>query len=433
MAEKVNIDYLRKSDLIFELKVRKFPTVGSVMELRKNLRKCIKEKAVDTADYKFDIDLNTEVRECEQVSIILANDLENLEDSCNRNDFERFKVRNSSFNRRLDLAIQACDSELDEVSIKRLELLKEVSRSNLSIFARFLVNYKPSEPLVDLTTKISKITVSNNNTVLENVGLAEASVADNRDNNEKVVVPEVKDRGSNFFSIYNRLPNPIDKILNQLPKSDGSSIEILLKFLRLSVFIFNGFPEVREHLLVVLVPYTLGSLNRCLTRDLRRGFQQFHKEVIDAFIPDRVFSTLKQNLFLRCQGNLESLSEYISDIREAKEILRLELTEGDVVRNIVTGLNPSVRNCLTFCSRPNNYKDLDALCIEVLNIQCSDNQRDSANVAQNKTPVQVAIKQRSRSFNPVCYSCHQSGHISPRCPNREGNNFNNGTGFSKNV
>lgn len=102
-----------------------------------------------------------------------------------------------------------------------------------------------------------------------------------------------------------------------------------------------------------------------------------------------MFATLKQNLFLRCQGSNENLSEYISDIREAKEILRLDVTEMEVVINILTGLNPSVRSCLTFCSRPNNYRELDALCIEAMNVQCSDNQRDSAKLSAIKPPIHV--------------------------------------------
>ena len=53
-------------------------------------------------------------------------------------------------------------------------------------------------------------------------------------------------------------------------------------------------------------------------------------------------------------------------------MLRATSVEKEVVDNILSGLTPSVRSCLNFESRPNNFEELDALCIRVLSTLFAD-------------------------------------------------------------
>ena len=121
------------------------------------------------------------------------------------------------------------------------------------------------------------------------------------------------------------------------------------------------------------MPYCSGALSDRLVKHLvGDNFDGFYQEALEFFIPGWLFSSLKLKLFLRAQSRGEPLSIYVSEIKEAAQVLRLPITEREVVNNIVSGLSAQTRSCLIFCDRPSTFAHLDKIHMEVANFQFID-------------------------------------------------------------
>ena len=104
-------------------------------------------------------------------------------------------------------------------------------------------------------------------------------------------------------------------------------------------------------------------------------FDRFHEDVIQYVVPRRRFEQLCQDMFGRLQREEESLSAYAESIKDAATVLRLALSETEVVAVIMDGLSPSQRSRLVFQKLPVTFRELDQLGTYEYNIRVADRAR----------------------------------------------------------
>ena len=66
------------------------------------------------------------------------------------------------------------------------------------------------------------------------------------------------------------------------------------------------------------------------------------------------------------------------DIRKAGRVLRLGLSETEVIQAILEGLNPQERSRLVFADRPRCFADLYRLCVVSNTVRAGDEYRGRA-------------------------------------------------------
>jgi hypothetical protein len=118
-------------------------------------------------------------------------------------------------------------------------------------------------------------------------------------------------------------------------------------------------------LLQVIYPYCKKHLNNRIQQAVsdKWSFDQFPEDVIWPFVPGRRFDRLRQEMFGRLQREEEALAAYSAATKQAAQVLRLSLSETEIVANIVDGLNKTQRSRLIFKNPPATFQELDQLCV----------------------------------------------------------------------
>lgn len=448
MATPFNIDNLRKADLDFEIRIRGGTHQNNVSNMRKVLRQLMAQNKELSDSCCNDFDIEAELELCKNIIQVLANDLENLEDTSAMNDLARFRDRLYCFTKRAELLKNSCTGDNDKYLAEFESLISSAKNFDVS-YKAIVGSSSLKRPLSDpsaLTGSESNLNLPcpspgslNNRCDPITVNTVQVNKANNEDNHPVQNVPDYNTQtGAGILpypyfptqpstsyvpypvrntQLYGRLPHPAEKLLNMVPKTDGFCVDSLLKFFKMSLKLRRSFPELEPQLLSMLSPYTSGPLNACLLRHIdTNNFENFHREAIKFFIPSKQFYNLKQNLFLRCQGSNEKLSSFIGDIKEASEVLQLQISEREICETIIEGLSPTVRSCCVFLSPPTNFVELDRLCIQTLNVQFTDAQRGSSEGAVSKRVDYRPAFNPGKSNPVICHHCKKPGHIKPRCP-----------------
>jgi hypothetical protein len=170
-------------------------------------------------------------------------------------------------------------------------------------------------------------------------------------------------------------------LLNILPVVKGLEIKRLLEFLGLVLKIrrLGQLPDMQ--LFEVLYPFCREPLAEqlLLARAQNMPFEQFHRAILENFIPRRLHEQLRQEGYARVQGEQETFALYVSQIREAAAVLLLPVSEGEIFENIIEGLRPAQRSRFVFHSLPRSFVDLDLLCVVDQNLACVDSMSGTAN------------------------------------------------------
>lgn len=232
---------------------------------------------------------------------------------------------------------------------------------------------------------------------------------------------------------YHKLPNPLAPIFAGLAAIDGLDVDELLKFLG-SILRIREFPGITDTgLLHMIAPYCRGLLLEILLGVLHRqgNFPLFHREVLDAFIPARLREKLRCERFYRSQDNRESLSAYVTSIKETGQVLMVTLSEAEIVEVIMDGLNRAERARLATSQIPTTFAGLNKLCITSRSVQFADEQNAEKERMQSRRqvmsiqpPVQQTPQPGNQGFVPRrpynCYRCGGLGHFRNNCPQGRG-------------
>lgn len=446
MVSRSSVEYLRKSDLQFEVQIRGQSHDLKVDELRRVLRQLLTLNVLPdktTIDLK---DVEEQISLCQSNLYLLKSDLENLEESSNKIDIVRFKNRLNCFVNRIAFLQEVCEFKQTE---EFDEALNALSEENTKLLTEFNSKYQLVSPRID-TDQVGvndlegiNLNAMNNNPAVINTNvqvpasniLSNNSLESNNpftENNNQLFpgnqtqyenVPGIQISAPvqpvKVVSCYSKMKHPGESILSQIPKTDGFSVDNVLKFFRITLRLLAAFPELRPQIFSLVVPYCQGPFLNCLLQNRTdNDFDKFHSIAIKSFIPERQLSVITQNLYLRKQELNEKLPEYIRGIKEAAALLRLEASENRMVNTIIEGLNFRVRACAAFCVRPSNFNELDEFCIHVMNVQYLHG-GDSL----DKKPTVVSMGGPSQDFSRgtvrrpiICHYCRKVGHIKPNCP-----------------
>jgi hypothetical protein len=121
--------------------------------------------------------------------------------------------------------------------------------------------------------------------------------------------------------------HPVDRILRELPAVNGLDVELLMRLLLKVRKLRNTFNLTDKSLFELIYPFCKSSLSERVDEALRAlvDFDQFH-DVIQYFIPRRMFKRLRQDMVDRLQREEESLSAYAESIKGAARALCLSLS-----------------------------------------------------------------------------------------------------------
>ena len=411
--EAISPELLVKEDLIFEIKARGKEPAGDANGLRKQFREYQEVPMTDIWDSSWDS--KQELAVCQRKFEDWEIEEFRTEPPSGREKL-RVAARLSHLARRLKLLNTATDLEVsDRVWItesgqtvqEMLELLKRVAASASST----------PQPVILAPMFPKKAST-------ETVAEATPPPSSQEEVNVKKFDTGQSTRASSSVGVsYNKLPNPMGGLLQSIPVVDGLEVDALLSFLS-SIFKLRDFPGITDQdMLRLLVPYCRSPLSDRLTSVLVSGenFDCFHKLVLECFVPVRLRDRLKLDHFYRPQGTRESLAAFVSSIKSFNRVLRLGLSESEVVDVIVDGINMSERSRLVFAGRPSSFLDLDRICITSNNVQFSDHQREMTEKQLNKGPGAVfMVGEGQGGFGrgrgpPVCFGCGQRGHIRRFC------------------
>ena len=234
-------------------------------------------------------------------------------------------------------------------------------------------------------------------------------------------------------SIFSKLPHPIEGLLKRLPRINGLQVDQLLVFLTEVIRIRDLSMLTDSQLLELIFPHCLDALAGKVMAALQGAweFERLHREILECFIPRRLFDQLQREKYERLQREGETFATYICSVKDAARVLRLPVSERDVVNNIIEGLAPTQRSRFVVQAMPTNYRELDQLAILDQNLTFANQQREAqirSNVGRRSEAVSCEGRQyegpdckrspegRFAYVSKRCYRCREVGHLQRDCP-----------------
>lgn len=220
---------------------------------------------------------------------------------------------------------------------------------------------------------------------------------------------------------YCKLPNPLSSVLGSLSIIDGLQVDQLLNFIEV-LFRAKDFPGMSDTLLLQLIfPHCQEPLLEILVSCLESGanFEEFHTRLLENFVPGRLRENLRQQKFYRLQKQGEELASFVSSIKLAAKVLKVGLTEKEIVNVIIEGVTPEERSRLVFTNRPHSFADLTRMCITSAGVAYNDILRQGLQSRALPTVPVMQIRRPQTNFPmnrpQVCFGCGQPGHIRRFC------------------
>ena len=179
------------------------------------------------------------------------------------------------------------------------------------------------------------------------------------------------------FSNKIKVHTPVEKLLKNLPDTDGLDHNLLLQFLLHVIRIRekSGCPD--EDLFDCLQHFTQRPLADFVAIALEQGdsFEDFHTEVLSALLPSRIANQLRYETLNRLQGEDEALTTYVQEMRNQVEVLQMGLSERQLVDTIISNSNAKTRSLLSMDNRPRTLQGLLRLCISAQDLLYADARR----------------------------------------------------------
>ena len=159
-------------------------------------------------------------------------------------------------------------------------------------------------------------------------------------------------------------------------------------------------------------------------------FDRLHGILLDYFVPRRLFDQLRRERYDRLQAENESFAAYVISVKEADVVLRLPVSELEIVCNIIAGLSPIQRSRFVFLKSPTNFTDLEWLAILDQNFAFADQMQQLGSGAGPTTvPSKVNTLQQDSAAHSVrqhatvsyskpsvrCFWFNKMGHLQKDC------------------
>jgi hypothetical protein len=447
----MNPNHLLKDELEYELRVRGIVGAGEVYLLRKQLRQAI-SSCYPALPEKF---LTGDVREDFGICVQKLRDLEHY---CNDADRSCPLVAARIKSRCLHLLARFQSLSKWETSVALPVLEKEVqgSISRLSelltatgeVPGVFRSSGAYSGTLIEMEDGIlpgpSNSQVVTRPNLTSSVGVSEAEV-------DKVEVTvwdplhEIQACSGQTVaptypvtfpspntSLFAKLPHPMETLLCEIPVISWLEVEPLLQFLTKVLEMRDHFGLPDRQVFDIIYPRCLEPLRARVNFALSQRFtvDQFQGDVLEHLVPRCLFDNLKQELFGRLQRADESFTAYVTSLKQAARVLKLPLTQREVIDNIVDGLSPQQRSRFVFEARPVTWADIDRLCIHYCNMSFTDGIRLCESSERRKPVLQghnsdtvgrgnrfqiVNVGSQGRGnrtpSNVTCFYCKKVGHV----------------------
>jgi len=424
-----NVDCLRQDEIIFELRVRNVDPDPNLLcpELRKKLRKLIRNKAVANLQYLPDkIKIVDEVDLCIKKTAEFNSLVEGLTDTSPALHKARLqsrlyhllfritclsklelsgKARESLTKAKTDVEsrilptvnalIEAIGKEQVASELRKLSLECEEEESKIGdggpddVFSpaekespthslASAANTSESASEIDKTTTHLVDTTLHTNLVIMNP--EKSTVVNTSLRTNSLPVNKVAD------SIFAKLRNPVESYVRELRSCDGLEVNALLHFIKTMLHIRKGSDLSDSEIFEILSVYATGPLlNRIRSNKLfKPDVNHLHRDLIRYFLPQSLRENLIRDRVTRVQKYMEPLLGYVASVIEHAEILVCDYSEKQVVDILILGLHPTVRSRLVFHSMPRNLEEFYQLCIHEQNIRYNDNQRGAHSSAPGR-------------------------------------------------
>jgi hypothetical protein len=138
-------------------------------------------------------------------------------------------------------------------------------------------------------------------------------------NREEVRFPSINPTRPFSSEMYQKLENPLNHFLKEIPAVDGNDASILcdflLKALNISTISQVSEPKIYE----LLSPYCRGEVLACLNQapTTRENFDLFNDRVLRHFISERHLTQLRVQNCERVQRFGEPLAVYVQSVRRS--------------------------------------------------------------------------------------------------------------------
>jgi hypothetical protein len=188
-----------------------------------------------------------------------------------------------------------------------------------------------------------------------------------------------------------------------------------------------------SQLLELMFPHCQEALASKVVVALQEGwtFERFHRDMLDSFIPRRLFEKLRRERYESLQREEEPFAMYINSIKATAVVLRLPVSEREVVNNIVEGLAPAQHSRFVFQKLPTSFGELDRLAVLDQNFVFADHLRQSElrnteSLGRSDARIQGEYGKRRASSHQQngwsvrkvkrCFHCQQLEHVQRDCP-----------------
>lgn len=447
---KINPDYLLKDELEFEVRLRGEEPVALVNDLRKQLRNLLRSGKAVLEKFKNEKYALQDVEICKFKAEELLAQVGDLGPTPDLNCVPvfRLRLRLEHVLRRLKFwtrsGLLSGDCDLTSVESQLVEGLQGLVDVNLVEREEEGVVLPPAPAETRGEASVTK--PADGSSTAPPVGSVPAELPPNASpegspavgtmgvgsqlpTNQAApnLVSPLNSRGSSVTmphagDMYSKLQNPLSNLLKDLPVVDGLDANLLLQFIEI-LLRAKEFPGMSDSTLLQLCfPHCRSPLLEVLLSCLERGvtLDQFHGSLVENFLPGRLRENLRQERFCRLQRHGEELAHFVNSVKLAAKVLRIPMTEREIVEVIIEGITPEARSRLVFCSRPTSFVELSRICVTAGAVAYNDQSRGVQQPSRNRLPVMQInappIGQGMRQMGPrVCFGCGQPGHIRRFC------------------